>query len=183
MHSGKGTNSLGSAHRVGQSAAPFGFTLDFEGALLARGFWLYVWRVTHRARTIVYVGRTGDSSSCNAGSPIARLGLHLDVRKSASANMLLRHMKLRDMDPVASSYRMVALGPIFPEQTTWAAHERIRDIVAPMEAALARHMTALGFDVVGMTSSRHPLDEQLFERVLRQGRAQLDALLDRQPRL
>ncbi len=41
--------------------------VQFDGAFLRRGFWLYVWEVTvPNGATIVYVGRTGDSSSPNA---------------------------------------------------------------------------------------------------------------------
>ena len=37
--------------------------LAFDGALLARGFWLYVWEITPKdGGKVHYVGRTGDSS-------------------------------------------------------------------------------------------------------------------------
>ena len=55
----------------------------FEGALLERGFWLYVWRVRQESREVLYVGRTGDSSSRFAASPFSRLSQHLDIRPKA----------------------------------------------------------------------------------------------------
>jgi hypothetical protein len=152
-------------------------SLTFTGALIERGFWLYVWHVACGKKSIVYVGRTGDSSSQYAASPFNRLGQHLDVRESASANMLLRHMRKKDMDPTAGKYRMVAVGPIYPEQETMELHRRHRNVVAAMEAALGRHMKEeRGYDVVGNTNSKHPLNMQLFRQVLSKFKSQLDDL-------
>ena len=40
--------------------------LSFPGAILARGFWLYIWRiVTDEGQEYLHAGRTGDSSSRN----------------------------------------------------------------------------------------------------------------------
>ena len=48
--------------------------VSLPGALLARGFWLYVWTVaTCDGQTVLYVGRTGDTSSPHAQSPFIRL--------------------------------------------------------------------------------------------------------------
>lgn len=152
-------------------------SLAFTGALIERGFWLYVWHVSSAGKAIVYVGRTGDSSSQFAASPFNRLGQHLDVRESASANMLLRHMRHRGMDPVAAKFQMVAVGPIYPEQPTMEDHRLHRNIVAAMEAALGRHMLDdRHYDVVGNTNSKHPLDSKLFAHVLRQFKPILDTL-------
>lgn len=151
-------------------------SLTFSGALIERGFWLYVWHVVCGSQTIVYVGRTGDSSSQYAASPFNRLGQHLDVRESAAANMLLRHMRLKSMDPTSGKYTMVAVGPIYPEQQSMELHRRRRNVVAAMEAALGRHMNERGYDVVGDTTSKHPLDGKLFAKVLKEFRPALDRL-------
>jgi len=151
-------------------------SLSFTGALVERGFWLYVWHVTSGDRHIVYVGRTGDSSSQYAASPFNRLGQHLDVRKTASANMLLRHMRKKDIEPINATYRLAAVGPIFAEQVDLATHRVHRDIVAAMEAALGEYMVTLGFDVVGNTRSKHPLNKALFDKVLREFKPQIDQL-------
>ena len=50
------------------------YTLTFPGAMNARGFWLYVWRIESPKGELLYVGCTGDSASANAASPIKRLG-------------------------------------------------------------------------------------------------------------
>jgi hypothetical protein len=48
--------------------------LSFSGAMLSRGFWLYVWEiVAEDGKTVFYVGMTGDSSSPNAQSPFGVL--------------------------------------------------------------------------------------------------------------
>lgn len=139
---------------------------SFGGAVLERGFWLYVWRVTIGAKRFLYVGRTGDSSSRFAASPFARIGQHLGLRPKASANMLHRHIRSRGFDPKECSFKLVAIGPIFPEQKTLDAHRKHRDIVAPMEAALAQHLRAKGHDVCGSHSSKHPVDARLFAQDL-----------------
>lgn len=48
--------------------------LRFDGALLHRGFWLYVWRIRQGDRLFIYVGRTAsesrDFSAPKRSSPI-----------------------------------------------------------------------------------------------------------------
>ena len=57
----------------------------FEGGILQRGFWLYVWEVTPADQApLYYVGRTGDSSSTNAQSPFNRMGQHLGFAKNSN---------------------------------------------------------------------------------------------------
>jgi hypothetical protein len=47
---------------------------DFEGALLTRGFWLYIWEIkVGDGRSIYYVGKTGDKPSGSSQSPFDRL--------------------------------------------------------------------------------------------------------------
>src|SRR5579884_3073429 len=87
--------------------------LRFHGSLLRRGFWLYVCRVAYRRRHFVYVGRTGDSSSINAGSPFTRIGQHLNVKHNARNNMLVRHVRREGLNPEKCSYEVLALGPIY----------------------------------------------------------------------
>lgn len=123
--------------------------VDFTGAILERGFWLYAWRITSGTEQAYYVGRTGDSSSRFAASPFARLGQHLDVRPNATANMLLRHVRKLGFEPLSCKYELVAFGPLFPEQSTLELHRSYRDRIAPLETALASYLKARGFRVVG----------------------------------
>ena len=43
-------------------------TLTLPGAMIERGFWLYVWRIKSPVGKLLYVGRTGDNSSPNAAA-------------------------------------------------------------------------------------------------------------------
>ena len=54
------------------------YSMKFDGHLLARGFWLYIWEIKGASSHHVYVGRTGDTSSPHAQSPFKRVGQHLD---------------------------------------------------------------------------------------------------------
>lgn len=141
--------------------------LDFSGSVLERGFWLYVWRIKSGRRQFLYVGRTGDSSSRFAASPFSRLSQHLDVRPKATANMLLRHVRKQKLDPIRCSFEMVAFGPLFPEQPDLERHRRFRDIVAPLESALAEHLRGRRYTVVGNHSTTGKLNKALFARVRR----------------
>ena len=141
--------------------------IRFSGAILERGFWLYIWRIQSDTRTFFYVGRTGDSSSKYAASPFSRLGQHLDVRQTATANMLLRHVRKMGLDPLACNYELIALGPLFPEQPTLDLHREIRDRIASIEAELASYLRAKGLEVVGNHLTTNIADPRLFAEVLR----------------
>lgn len=69
-----------------ENAAPLAVhEIRFEGGILQRGFWLYVWKVTPADQApLYYVGRTGDSSSTNAQSPFNRMGQHLGFARTAT---------------------------------------------------------------------------------------------------
>lgn len=141
-------------------------TLDlaFDGALLSRGFWLYVWEITTPTHAILYyVGRTGDSSSSNAQSPFTRMGQHLGF--NAKSNVLRRHLSGRGLDPESCSFRLVAHGPVLAEAKTKEEHVQRRDCVAAMEKALADAMSAAGYDVINRVNCRSTLDDRAFNSV------------------
>jgi len=139
--------------------------ISFPGAILERGFWLYVWRIQSGARVFFYVGRTGDSSSKFAASPFSRLSQHLDVRQNAAANMLLRHVRRMGLDPLACKFDLIALGPLFPEQPTLELHREFRDRMAPLEAELATYLRSKGLEVVGNHRTNTVADTQLLAEV------------------
>lgn len=141
--------------------------ISFNGGLLERGFWLYAWLLKNGDDKAVYVGRTGDSSSQFAASPFSRLGQHLDVRPSATANMLLRQVRNLDWDPLACEYELVAFGPIFPEQADLEQHRLKRDVIAPLETALATLFRQQGFNVVGNHGKQRDKDPTLWPQVER----------------
>jgi len=155
--------------------------LRFEGALLERGFWVYVCRVRHKDQNLLYVGRTGDNPSPFAASPFSRLARHLDLLPSATANTLVRHLRNHYHDPILCSYLLVAVGPLEPEQQNYRDHQRIRKQVGLIEAKLAQQLEADGFNVVG----KHPslrggvLDHRNRERYVSILRSIRNALKDR----
>jgi hypothetical protein len=51
---------------------------------------------------MLYVGRTGDSSSPDAQSPFNRMGQHLAFAKNRS--MLRNHLQGRDVSPVSARF-------------------------------------------------------------------------------
>jgi hypothetical protein len=141
--------------------------VNFSGAILERGFWLYAWRIAAGAEEVYYVRRTGDSSSKYAASPFARLGQHLDVRPKAPANMLLRQIRKAGLDPLKCEYKLMAFGPLFPEQATLEAHRKYRDLIAPLETALAEFMRRRGLRVLGQHGSKGTPEPNLLREIER----------------
>lgn len=139
--------------------------LKFTGALIERGFWLYIWKVKEGKKLALYVGRTGDSSSKYAASPFNRLGQHLDIRPTATANTLLRNIRAEGFNPVKCEYELTSIGPLFPEQETLDEHRKYRDIIAPLEVALAEYLRAKGHKVIGKHPKPRPKDEKLFNKI------------------
>lgn len=138
--------------------------LTLPGAMLQRGFWLYVWRVDTPEGDKLYVGRTGDSSSANAAPPYARMGQHLGhVRAS---NALRAHLVRVGIEPDAGrEFDLIAHGPIFPEQEDMDAHRGPRDIVAALERQLACALEAGGYRVLNTVACRHPLDGSMWKEI------------------
>ena len=141
--------------------------ISFEGGLLERGFWLYAWLIQCGPEKVVYVGRTGDSSSQFTASPFSRLGQHLDVRPSAKANTLLRQVKSLGWDPLECKYELVAFGPIFPEQADLDSHRVKRDIIAPLETKLSQLFKEAGFKVIGSHGKQRTVDPSISSQVER----------------
>ena len=93
---------------------PKTFTVTLDGAMLRRGFWLYVWEITTPdGKEVLYVGRTGDNSSPYAQSLFNRLGQNLGTL--ANASMVRNNLEKRGIDPAQCQFRMVGHGPIFDE--------------------------------------------------------------------
>lgn len=140
--------------------------LRFDGQLLQRGFWLYVWEVTPpTGKPMHYVGRTGDASSPNAQSPFARMSQHLGFAKTSM--MLRKHLDARGVNPPSCSFRLIAHGPILPEAEckTWEVHRERRDVLAAMERVLCEELKAAGYDVLNTVSSRKVLNAEVYATV------------------
>jgi hypothetical protein len=146
---------------------------SLDGSLLERGFWLYVWRIRQGSRAALYVGRTGDSSSRYAASPFNRIGQHLDIRPKAKGNTLLKNIRRAGFVPERSSFELFSVGPLFPEQKTMNEHRKYRDIISPLEAALASRIRGKGHEVLGTHPAAKPFDQTLFAQVTKLLEAQL----------
>ncbi len=149
--------------------------MTFNGEILDRGFWLYIWEVTMSNSKHIYVGRTGDSSSANAASPFNRVGQHLDFRINARGNSLAKRLKEVGVNPNKSKFRMLALGPLYPEQTSFEAHKPFRDKMATFEYELANHLKNMGFNVLGI----HHQGSNVPENTLREIKDQVMEFLNK----
>src|ERR1017187_4184915 len=96
---------------------------EFDGAILQRGFWLYVWIIRNQGREFLYVGRTGDSSSKHASSPFRRLSAHLDEKITAKGASMRNQLRREGLEPEGCHFRMVAFGPMFKEQSDFEKHK------------------------------------------------------------
>ena len=131
------------------------YSMNFNGAILERGFWLYVWDIKGQGKRCLYVGRTGDSSSAHASSPFRRIGQHLDNRPKAKANAMHRRLEEAGFTPSKCSFQMIAIGPIFPEQPgDFVRHKVYRDRIASLESQLADHLRGRKFVVLGQHGTR-----------------------------
>lgn len=142
-------------------------TMSFNGALLERGFWLYVWRIANQDRNVLYVGRTGDSSSPHASSPFRRIGQHLDSKSNAKSNALWKRLRTAKLVPEACTFEMIAVGPLFSEEPDMDRHKIVRNRMAALERALADHLREAGHVVLGTHPRQAEYDEALCERVCR----------------
>jgi hypothetical protein len=140
--------------------------LSLPGAMLARGFWLYVWEVTDDSgKEWLYVGRTGDSSSPNAQSPFARLSQHLGSNKRGNA--LRRNLQRVGVDANGcGSFELTCYGPILPECASMDEHGPSRDVMAGLEKGLRDALQTAGYRLLNEVKSRRPIDELKMSEVL-----------------
>jgi hypothetical protein len=151
------------------------YALQFDGSILRRGFWLYVWRISLKDGTVVhYVGRTGDSSSLKAQSPFNRITQHLSLNKNH--NTLRKHLQAHGVEADACAFQFVAHGPVMAEGQTRAEHDVRRDRIAAIEKALADAMGRAGYKVLNTVSSKKQLDRELLGQVLDAFRAEVPRL-------
>jgi hypothetical protein len=140
------------------------YALRMPGAMLERGFWLYVWRIDTPNGEMLYVGRTGDSSSPNAGAPFTRMGQHLGWNNNQNA--LRRNLVKAGIEPEqCTSFELISHGPIFEEQSDTTSHESPRDMVAALEKRLADNLDAAGYRVLNTVHCRKVLDEARWQEV------------------
>ena len=153
-------------------------SMKFDGHLLSRGFWLYVWEIKSPQSHILYVGRTGDSSSPHASSPFKRIGQHLDSGTNAKGNSLRRLLERAKVSCEECSFEMVAIGPIFSEQPDFEAHKPKRDQLAALERAIADDLRQRGYDVLGSHPRIGLPDQPLLQQLQRLLRARFPGVCE-----
>jgi hypothetical protein len=139
------------------------YKMSFDGQILERGFWLYIWKINHIEEIFFYIGRTGDSSSPYASSPFNRIGSHLDFRENAKGNTLAKRLKEKGVEAKNSKFSMMAIGPIFPEQRDFEAHKFYRDKVATYEYEIANYLKIEGKKVLGTHHRGTHVDESILK--------------------
>ena len=143
---------------------PLTYLIGFNGKLLERGFWLYVFEIkTPDQRKIYYVGRTGDYSSSNAQSPFNRMCHHLGFNDRNNA--LRRRLLSSGIEPEDCTFRLIAHGPILREASSLKTHYEPRNITAALEAALADALKDAGYEIINKVNCHMPLDAKLFKKV------------------
>ncbi|MGB7947427.1 MAG: hypothetical protein WCH75_07085 [Candidatus Binatia bacterium] len=136
-----------------ESKKPMLRQLAFEGALLTRGFWLYIWEIkSGDDRNIYYVGRTGDKPSGSSQSPFDRLSKHLGQNKNNNA--LRRYLDKNQVDPSRCHFRFHAYGPLFTEGSL--DHGKVCDMMSGLEKALADAMLADFSEHTHLISTKGP---------------------------
>ncbi len=145
------------------TAVPTTHCLTLPGAMLRRGFWLYVWRVEDEdGGEWLYVGRTGDNSSPHASAPYTRMGQHLGTMKNQNA--LRARLKDQGIDAEdCRAFHLVSHGPLHPEivkgdgldrEALMELHRPYRDEVGAYERDLAVALKTVGYRVLNTVNCK-----------------------------
>lgn len=86
---------------------------------------------------------------------------------------MLSQLQAASVDAFRCSFKMVAVGPIYPEQLDMSAHKVYRDKVASLERGVADHLRVKGLKVLGIHHSKAVGDQEHLAMIL----AELDTLL------
>ena len=155
----------------------FFYSLGWEDVIVSgcKSISIMIFKLTADGQRVLYVGRTGDTSSPNAQSPFNRLSQHLGT--NAKSNALRRHLLRNGIAPEdCHSFLLVPYGPIFAEGQTAGEHVRARNIVAALEKALADAMTSAGYRVLNEVKCQESVDAELLDTVLAAFAAHFPAL-------
>lgn len=109
-------------------------TMSFDGAMLRRGFWLYVWEITSEdGLTVYYLGTTAGKYSRVAKS--AHTTAAFQLGRGTNNDALRRHLERVGVGAETSHFRFHAYGPRFSASplrkhtrrgsTSWPAWSRL----------------------------------------------------------
>ena len=122
------------------------YDISLPPQLLARGFWLYVWKIDLPDGTpTYYVGITGDTGSKVAQSPFNRVCAHLSM--NTRSNTLRRCLRSRhgSVPKNCRSLNFKAFGPIGSVPKEREEYRRSRAQVAALESALWLALERAGY--------------------------------------
>lgn len=126
------------------------YSIKIPGSLIERGFWLYVWKIVRKGEsTLWYVGRTGDSSSGKAQSPLNRVGQHLNQSEGSRSNALTKQLSKEGISAKECDFEYHAIGPIYANTDDQDEFRVRRDKIATLERWTADWFLARGFRVLG----------------------------------
>jgi hypothetical protein len=150
------------------------YVLNLPGKMLARGMWLYVWRVETPEGEMLYVGRTGDSSSPHATARYTRMGQHLGFSKAA--NSLRRLLTENSIAPEeCAHYELISHGPVYAEiglkegqlrDEQMQLHKPVRDKMAGLEKKLRDALNDSGYRVLNTVHSKKEYAKDGWNEVL-----------------
>ena len=150
--------------------------ISFSGDIVKRGFWVYVWRIKHKSGDYFYVGRTGDSSSVNAASPMSRMSAHFS--RNPKGNALKRNLLHKGVEMEDCTFEYHCFGPLMEEKDTWEAHRKARDLVATVELNVAEHLKRKGHQVIGQHQLTRKSDDSNVIRFTEEISDSLDQILE-----
>ncbi|MBN2180998.1 MAG: hypothetical protein JW715_03730 [Sedimentisphaerales bacterium] len=142
--------------------------MSFDGAILKRGYWIYVILIYHKSdKMYLYIGRTGDEAKKNAAaaSPFQRIGEHLNYRQSAKANTVKKCFDSNKFPEY--QVRLIAVGPLFPKQNDPDSHVRYRDKMKALEKSVAEHFISKGYYVPGKHYDSNAKDLDLAKKIIK----------------
>jgi hypothetical protein len=150
------------------------YTLTLPGKMLIRGMWLYVWRVEPPQGEMLYVGRTGDSSSPHATAPYTRMGQHLGFSKAA--NSLRRLLTEKNIAPEdCALFELISHGPVYAEiglkegqlrDEQMRLHKPVRDKIAGLEKKLRDSLNDCGYHILNIVHSTKEYEKDVWNEVL-----------------
>jgi hypothetical protein len=142
------------------------YEINFDGSILKRGFWIYIWTIhTQREGFLIYVGRTGDTSSPNAQSAFNRVSQHVDPNPNSRSNTLARNLRGLGISPESCKFKFTAIGPIENECDTMEAHIPIRNRIAALERRTADWFRNRGYKVLGNHPRPGDIDPDVWQKI------------------
>ncbi len=142
------------------------YAMTFDGSLLERGFWLYVWDIRQNDDRYLYVGRTGDSSSANAASPFNRIGQHLDFRANAKATRSVNNSAGEIYNLPNAHSKCSRLDQSFPNRTHSTCTNPYAIPLVRSKLLWLTNLVKRGYNVIGIHGRRIRQDADLWADVL-----------------